>query len=117
MKFTIAILLTALVAYAAGLQLPWYTLAIAAALVAIIIPQKASKAFWAGFLGLFLLWAALSIASYNTGGKYIATQMAGILPLNGSATLLILVTSTVGAIVSGLAAYTGSLVRKLISKN
>ncbi len=117
MKFITAMILTALVAYAAGLQLPWWSLAIAAALVALAIPQPAWKASLAGFVGVCALWIILALILQNNGAKLISTSMASILPLGGSALLLALVSGVVGGLVAATAAYTGSVARALITPN
>ncbi len=116
MKFITSILLTALLAFALGLQLPWYTIAIASFIVAFAIPQKSSKAFVSGSFGIALIWLMLSLINYLNGGKAIATQMAGILPLQQNVYLLIAVTIIIGALVGGFGALTGSYARAAISK-
>ncbi len=111
MKFIIALLLTALLSYISGLYLPWYGIAIVAFLVALIIPQRPGKAFLAGLLGVFLLWAGLSwwIDMQNNG--ILATRMSHLLPLGGSRLLLILVTGLIGSLIGGFAAMSGSFLR------
>ena len=111
MKLIVAVILTALLAFVGGLYLPWWSIAIAAFLVAVIIHQKAGKAFLAAFLGAFLLWAALAwwINIKNQG--ILAAKIASVLPLGGKAVLLILVTGFVGGLVAGFAAMSGSYLR------
>jgi succinate dehydrogenase hydrophobic anchor subunit len=116
MKFITSILLTALLAFALGLQLPWFTIAVASCIVAFLIPQKTAKAFASGSLGIALLWLMLSVIHMLNGGKAIATQMAGILPLQQNVPLLITVTIVIGALVGGIGALTGSYARQLFSK-
>jgi hypothetical protein len=111
MKFSVAIILTALLAFISGLYFPWWTMAITSALIAVLIPQRSLKSFSAGFLGVFLLWAALAwwIDMKNNG--ILSAKIAAILPLGGSSLLLILVTGFIGGLVAGLGALTGSLAR------
>lgn len=111
MKILAAILLTALLAFIGGLYLPWWSIAIAAFAVALLIQQKAGRAFLSGFIGLFLLWAALAwwIDMKNQG--ILSHKVAQLLPLGGSTILLILVTALIGAIVAGFAALSGSYLR------
>jgi hypothetical protein len=115
MKFFISILLTALVAFAVGLQLPWFFIAIAAFIIAIAIPQKSSKAFLSGFIALFLLWCIVAFIAEKNGGALIAKQVANIIPLKGNVLLLTLVTGLIGGLVGGFGALTGSLGRKLFN--
>ena len=55
MKFFVSLLLTALLSFAACLYLPWWSIALAAFLVAALVPQKPFRSFLAGFAALFLL--------------------------------------------------------------
>lgn len=111
MKFLVATVLTALFAFISGLFLPWWGIAIISFLVAILVHQKAGKAFLAGFLGVFLLWAALAwwIDMKNNG--LLSKKIASVLPLSGNAILLILVTGFIGGLVAGMAAMSGSFLR------
>ncbi len=111
MKFFVAFVLTALLAFVLGLYFPWWSIAIASFLVALLVRQQAGKAFFAGFLGLLLLWAGLAwwIDMKNNG--VLSKKIASLLPLGGNTFLLILVTGIIGGIVAGLAAMSGSFLR------
>lgn len=108
MKFLACILLTALLTFVAGLYLPWWSLAVTSFLIALLIHQRAGKAFLSGFIGLFLLWGLLAwwIDMKNQG--LLSVKVAKLLPLGGSSMLLILVTAFIGALVAGFAALSGS---------
>jgi hypothetical protein len=112
MKFIVSIILTALLSFAAGFYLGWWSLAVAAFLVAALIPQKPWKAWLSGFLGLFLLWGILATWIDMKNQHILSQKMAQLFPLGGSAPLLILVTALVGALVAGMAALTASYIRK-----
>ena len=111
MKFILSIVLTALLAFIGGLWLPWWSIAFASFIVALMIFQPAGKAFLGGFIGLFLLWGVLAwwINSQNQG--ILSRKMAMILPLSGNSFLLILLTALVGAVIAGFAAASGSFLR------
>lgn len=111
MKLFVAILLTALLAFVAGLYLPWWSLAVAAFLAALLIHQKAGRAFISAFLGILLLWAGLAwwIDMKNNG--VLSKKIASVLPLGGNAVALIFVTGIVGGLVAGFAAMSGSFLR------
>ena len=111
MKFLTATFLTALLAFISGLFLPWWGIAITSLLVALLVHQKAGKAFLAGMLGVFLLWAGLAwwIDMKNNG--VLSKKVAAVLPLGGNALLLILLTGFVGGLVAGFAAMSGSFLR------
>ena len=111
MKFILSITLTALLAFISGLWLPWWSIALAAFITALIVFQSPGKAFLGGFIGLFLLWGALAwwIDTQNQG--ILSRKIAMILPLSGNSFLLIIVTAFAGALVAGLAAISGSFLR------
>ena len=112
MKFLTSLLLTALLAFALGLYLPWWTIALASFIVAICIRQQPGRSFLSGFSGIFFLWVLLCWLMNSANDGILATRMALVLPLGGSAFMLIFVTSITGALVGGLGAFTGSLLRK-----
>jgi hypothetical protein len=113
MKLITAIILTALTGFIAGVLSfsPWWGFAITSLLVAVLVHQKAGKAFLAGFLGIFLLWAGLAwwIDMKNNG--ILSHKIAQILPLSGNSLLLIIVTGVLGGLVAGFAAMSGSYLR------
>ena len=111
MKFLVAVLLTALLAFISGIFLPWWGMAITSLLVAVLVHQKAGKAFLAGLLGVFLLWAGLAwwIDMKNNG--VLSQKIAAVLPLGGNSLLLILLTGIAGGLVAGFAAMSGSFLR------
>ena len=115
MKFIVSILLTALLAFAFGLYLPWWSIALAAIVVAVVIDHPPFWCFLSGFVGLFVLWLILAL-TINAGNDGILAQRIGALIGLGEVGLII-VTALLGAIVGGLGAMTGGLLRKLKIKN
>ena len=113
MKFITAIILTALTGFVAGILSfsPWWGFAITTLLVAVLVHQKAGKAFLSGFLGIFLLWAGLAYWMDKQNNGILSQKIAQILPLNGNTLLLILITGVVGGLVAGFAAMSGSFLR------
>jgi len=111
MKFIVALLLTALLAFVGGLWLSWWSIAVAAFIVALLVHQKAGKAFVAGFTGVFLLWAILALMRDIPNESLLSKKIAEILPFGGSTILLIIVTAFVGALVAGFGAMSGSYLR------
>ena len=114
MKITVAIILTAFLAYVTGLYstLPWWSFAITSLLVAVAVHQKPGKSFLSGFLGLFLLWAVLAFMKDSANEHVLSAKVAQLLLKNSSSIAIILLTGIVGGLVSGFAALTGSYLRK-----
>lgn len=111
MKFLVSILVTALLAFAMGLYLYWWTIVVAAFAVAALIYQPPVRSFLAGFLAIFFLWGGLSLTIDVANQSILAPRVATLLPLGGSVALLALVTALLGGIAAGLGALTGSLLR------
>jgi hypothetical protein len=112
MKFIVSILLTAFLAFAICLFLPWWSFAITSFIVAVAIPQKPWNAFAAGFLALFLFWGIYAFAIDAANAHLLSVKIAEILPLRGSYILLLLITGLVGGLIAGFAAITGSFLLK-----
>ena len=108
MKFIISILVTALLSFAVCLYFPWWTIAIVAFVVAVLIPQRAGISFLTGFISLFLLWAALSLWISNNNDHILAHKVSLIILKVDSPYILILATALIGALVAGFAAMSGS---------
>ncbi len=112
MKFIIVLILTGLLAFALGGYLDWWSIAIAAFVVAVFIPQKPWQAWLSGFLGIFLLWGGLSYIINKKNDGLFTYKIANVLPLNGNVYLLLFITAIVGALVAGFAALSASYLRK-----
>ena len=113
MKFISSLLLTALLSFAGALFFPWWIIAIAAFLVALVIPLKSGYSFIAGFIALFLLWGLQALFIDTANHHILAEKVARLLPLGGSFIALILLSAFIGGLVAGMAALTGSLARKM----
>ena len=70
------------------------------------------KAFLSGFLGIFILWLVLAWWIDIKNQHVLSNKVAEIFPLGGSSFLLILVTALIGGLVGGLAAMSGSYLRR-----
>ena len=112
MKFFISLILTILLSFALCLFLPWWSIAIAAFVVAALIPQKPSKAFVTGFIALFLLWGGLSFWMSNNNEHVLAHKVSQLILKMDSPLVLVLATALIGALVAGFAALAGSYLRK-----
>lgn len=113
MKFFVSLLLTALLSFAACLYLPWWSIAIAAFIVAALIPQSAVKSFLTGFTALFLLWGALSFWVSNNNEHLLAHKVSMVLLKMDNPWVLIFATAIIGALVAGFGALSGSFLHKV----
>ncbi len=119
MKFLVATILTAILAFITGLLSfsPWWGFAITSLIVAVLVHQKAGKAFLAGFTGVFLLWAGLAWWIDMNNNGVLSVKIANVLPLGGNTIYLIIVTGVVGGLVAGMAAMCGSFLRSTKSRS
>jgi hypothetical protein len=116
MRFLISVGLIVLFAFIFGLFMPWWSIALISFIVPLIIHQSPLASLLSGFVALFVLWGGLAwwIDMKNQG--ILSAKIAMILPLNGSAFLLILITAFIGALVAGLAALTGSFLHAVLKQ-
>ena len=111
MKFIVSILLTALLSFVICLYFDWWTIAIAAFVVALCIRQQPKKAFLTGFIALFLLWGGLAWSIDIANEHVMSHRLAAVLPFGGSSFLMIFVTAFIGALIAGAASLAGSYLR------
>ena len=112
MKFITSVLLTALLSFVAGLYMDWWSVALAAFVVAVFIHQKPFRSFLTGFLALFLLWGGLSWWIDVKNEHVLSGRLAGLFPFGGSVFLMLVATALMGALVAGCAALAGSYARE-----
>lgn len=114
MKIVSVILLTAFLAYVAGVytSMPWWSFAITSFVVSLAIHQRPGRSFLCGFAAVFVLWFVLVFRADIANEHILSAKVANILPMGGSYIVLMLVTALIGGLVSGLAALSGSYLRK-----
>ena len=113
MKFFVSIIVTGLLAFACGLYLPWWSVAIAAFVVACFIYQPPLLSFLTGFCAILLLWFGLLLKINAANENILVDRVSMIIGMGGSFTLII-IACVIGSITGGLGALTGSLLRKAI---
>lgn len=111
MKFIAAIILTALLSFISGLYFPWWMIAIAAFLIALLVYQKAWKAFLSGFLGLLILWSGLAYWIDVNNENILSARIGELLGVGSNSFLLILISGLIGGLVAGFAALSGNFLR------
>jgi len=104
--FIIQVIIVALLGYLLELFFPWWSIAIAAGLGGTFLRSGAN--FWAGFSGIGILWLTTALLIDFTSPSELASKVAGIFMMNRP--ILLIITTLIGALVGGLACYTGSLI-------
>ncbi|MEM9888256.1 MAG: hypothetical protein AAF849_20345 [Bacteroidota bacterium] len=102
-------------AYLLQLFLPWWSLVVVSAVVALFFRHKyAATSFFVGLLAVALGWFLLAFFVSNSPEHQVLITKMGELFNGLSRTSLIFTTATIGGIMGGLGALTGALGRKLI---
>ncbi|MFM7671790.1 MAG: hypothetical protein ACKO6Q_04280 [Bacteroidota bacterium] len=114
MKFLISTVAIACLSFLSGVYFAWWSFAVPALIIGLLIPQKGIRNFFSGFIGVFGLWVGLTYWIDSANGGILSNRMAQILPVGGNVLYLHLLTAAVGGLIGGLAALTGKYVRSLI---
>ncbi|MEM9847123.1 MAG: hypothetical protein AAF847_04485 [Bacteroidota bacterium] len=106
--------LTFVLAYLVQLFLPWWSLIVVAGVVALFFQYKyAVTSFFVGLLAVALGWFLLAFFVTNTPENQVLVGRMGELFGGFSRMNLIITSATIGGIMGGLGALTGTLGRKL----
>lgn len=89
--------------------LPWWAIAIGAAIGGYWMGENGLASFLTGFLAIVLLWLGMAFFIDISTHSILSQKVGKILPLNP-----FLLTGIVGGIVGGFAALTGTLLRAVI---
>lgn len=116
MKFFFHLLINAILAYILGPYLTYWMLMITIALVAIWVKGPAFLAFFAGALGVALVWLIMPLLIWSVSGSELPQKFAQILDISNSS-LLVGITALMGFLIGGSSALTGNLLGKLFSKD
>ncbi len=111
----LAALLILILGFIAEIFLPWWSIAVMAFAVGFVKTPTGWKSFWAGFLGVGLLWWMTSgYIHFRTDG--ILTSKVGEMFTLPLPILVDLITGLIGGLVGGLAAGAGFHLRKIFKK-
>jgi hypothetical protein len=111
MKFIAALIVTALLSFIGCLYYPWWSIAIAAFIAALLIHQRSWKAFLAGFIALLLLWGGLAFWIDIKNESILSARISQLMGIGNNPLLLIVITGIIGGLVGGFAAMSASFLR------
>lgn len=115
MKFLVRLLVLIIVAGAVGYFLPFWAIGVVAFFFGLANNHNGWSAFFAGFIGIFLLWFGLGYLIDTNTDSILTVRIAEIFSL--SPLLLMLVTGLIGGFVGGFCSATGQALRSLFSRN
>ncbi len=106
MRFTIQLLITAIVCFMFQKLFPWWTMAIGAFLVGFVFSNTSFNSFMAGFIAVGLLWLGLALYVDNITQSILTDKVNQLFPIG-----IFVITGITGGLVGGLASMTGSLLK------
>ena len=107
MLFLVILVLSFLCSY----FLPWWIIAVVAFSAAFFMNKKPGISFLSGFAAVFVAWTILALLKSIPNDNILAERVAKLFQLPNWI-LLLLVTALIGALVGGMAALSGALVKK-----
>lgn len=115
-KFIVSFIATGLLAFAMGLVLPWWSISIAGFIPAFLIPQKRYFSFLSAFLAVFIFWGSFAAFISMNNDHILAHRISLLVLKKDDPNLLILLTASIGGLVSGVSAVTSRSLSILIKK-
>lgn len=104
-------ILTAGLGYTAEIWFPWWSVAIVAFAVQLLLPQKPFAAFVTAFLAVFLLWGGLAFFKDLGNDHILSARMAALILQRPSWAAMIAVSALPAALPAGLAALSAAFLR------
>lgn len=111
MLFLVILILSIICSY----FLPWWFVAVIAFIAAYFFGKIPGKAFLLGFAAVFSAWVILALFKSLPNDNILATRVAHLMQLPNWI-LLLIVTGVIGGLAGGMAALSGTLVRKAFKK-
>lgn len=115
MRFIAQTVLTGLLAFALSLYLPWWSIAVAALVVSLVLGLRPGASFLSGFLSIFLLWGGMALLRSHLNEHILARRFSPMVLGVEDPYLLIGLTALIGGLVAGMGALTGSLFRNTVT--
>ncbi len=112
--FLIKVLIIAILSFILTLFLPWYTPFIISFLVGILLSNKPGNNFLAGLVGVGIFWLLyalfLDIRNDHMLSSKIATLFSESLGASITSTVLLIITTILGAVLGGLSSLAGAMI-------
>lgn len=115
MKFILFTFVTALLVIVFNPFLPFWAVMIFIALLAALVGNKGTGAFFAGGIGMSLAWLGQSIYISIVSGSQLPEKMSELMGV-GSDMALFAATGLLGFLLGAFSALSGSLFRKLFKR-
>ena len=116
MKFIVSIILSALMSYALGLFLPWWSVMAVGLLIGYFIPQKRLFSFLSVFIGVGLFWGLFAFFISTANEHILAKRISLLIIKKDAPILLVVLTGLIGGLTAGISAVTGRSVALLFKQ-
>ena len=97
--------------------LPWWAIMVSAFATGLFITLERAAVFFVPFLAIALFWITYSYKLGSSNDFILAKKIAILLPLDGSTSLLLLITGVVGGLAAGIDGVFGKQCSILLKKN
>lgn len=111
MKAFILFLVIGILSYVAGIFYPWWSVAVVAFVVTLIVPQKPFAAFLTAFLAIFVFWFSLAFFIDLSNDHIMGNRIAELFLQSSSSVIMAVISGAIGGLVAGLAAVSASCLR------
>lgn len=91
---------------------PWWSFLGVCLLLGVLLGRSRMHAFWSGFAAVGLLWGVSALVIDIGNSAILSTRMAALFSLP-SHWLMVLLTALLGALIGGLATWSGYALRRL----
>lgn len=109
-KNSINFIITIVLAVVLSQFLPWWCVMLASFISALLIALKKTAVFFVPFLAITLFWMVYAWSLSSANDFILAKKIAVLLPLDGNAYILILITGIIGGLAAGVSAIFGKQV-------
>lgn len=109
MKYSLHFILIILLCLGLAPFTPWWSVMLAGLLAGLIVPLKKSAAFFIPFFSVGLYWLVYAWWLTSQNDFLMAKRIAELLPLEGSTTLLLVISALIGGLAAGFSSLSGSL--------
>ena len=113
MKYTLKIIVIAIIVYFGGPYFGWWWIAVAAFLGGAMIKTSGIQSFFAGAFGVGLIWLWMVLKIDISTSSILTSKMAELFNL-GHSGFIIGITVLIGSLVGALSCWTGHNFRKLL---
>jgi hypothetical protein len=111
MKGFILFLVIGALSYIAGWWYPWWSIAVVAFLITLVVPQRPAAAFFTAFVSIFVFWFSLAFFQDLTNDHILSSRISELFLQVQSPLAIAAVSGLIGGLVAGMAALSAAFLR------